>query len=414
MTIIRPFRGVRPIPERARDVASPPYDVLSRQEARDMAKDNPDSFLRVNKAEIDFEDQVNPYSQEVYQRGKANLMRLLDQGIMIRDEKPCLYLYRLTMDGRRQTGLVALTSVAEYDAGQIKKHEHTRPEKVEDRARHIDALNAQVGPVFCTFRHTVGITDLFAQIVSQPATTDFTAADGVRHELWVISESLVVEALVRAFGALDSIYIADGHHRSAASSAVARMRAEANPSHTGTEIYNSFLNVIFPDSDLRILAYNRVVKDLAGLTCDELCNRASEHFTVAPASQAIAPERPHQFSMFCDGRWFELKAKTGHFDAHHPTRSIDASILGDLLLHPVLGISDPKTDPRIDFVGGIRGTAELERLVHSGAYAVAFSLFPTTIDQLLNVADANMVMPPKSTWFEPKLRSGMVVNLLEA
>ncbi|UCC45442.1 MAG: DUF1015 domain-containing protein [Candidatus Zixiibacteriota bacterium] len=412
MAIVRPFRGLRPVPEMARQVASPPYDVLSADEARTLAASNPNSFLRVNKAELEFEPSVSPYSEKVYERGKQNLARLVREGIMVRDEQKSFYLYRLTWQGRSQTGLVALTSVAEYNAGKIKKHEHTRPEKVNDRANHIEFLEAQVGPVFSTFRHRESISEVFNGITASSPTTDFEADDGVRHELWVVSEPARVDELVKAFAELDCLYIADGHHRSQAAAEVCRRLTDKNPDHSGDEIYNFFLNVLFADDELRILPYNRVVNDLNSLTHAEAVERAAGTFDVSEQSVPVEPEKVHQFGLYGDGQWHLLAAKDGSFDSSHPTKSIDASVLADNFLDPILGISDPRKDKRIDFVGGIRGVQELVRLVDSGEFKMAFSLYPTSIKQLLAVADAGEVMPPKSTWFEPKLRSGMVVNLL--
>ncbi len=412
MAIVRPFRGLRPRPDIASRVASPPYDVLSSREARELARNNPDSFLRVNKAEIDFEDTVDPYSEQVYRRGKDNLARLINENIMVRDDRPCFYLYRLTWRGRSQTGLVALTSCAEYDAGKIKKHEHTRPEKVNDRANHIAYLEAQVGPVFSTFRTNDEIRSLFAKVTVTPPETRFEADDGVKHELWVIRDNAVSDEIVAAFARLDALYIADGHHRSQAGSEIARRYAQKNPGHTGNEIYNYFLNVIFPDEELRILPYNRVIRDLNGLSLEELLKKASEKFDVVLSDGEVTAQSVHQFGMYVGGKWYRLTAREGTFDPTHPTRSLDAAILAANFIEPILGISDPRTDKRIDFVGGIRGNSELVRLVDSGEFKIAFSLYPTSIEQLLKVADAGEVMPPKSTWFEPKLRSGMVVNLL--
>ncbi|MBD3170294.1 MAG: DUF1015 family protein [candidate division Zixibacteria bacterium] len=412
MAIVRPFKGLRPKPEHAKEIASPPYDVLNAREAREMTSNNPNSFLRVNKAELEFDDSVDPYSEEVYQRGKDNLNRLADEGLMHRDKSPCFYIYRLTMGGKSQTGLAALTSVDEYDRGLIKKHEHTRPEKVNDRANHISFLEAQVGPVFTTFRQVPEVKAVFEKITAASPEIDFVADDGVRHEFWVVDDEEMKKAIVDAFAKVPALYIADGHHRSQSASEVARRRREANPDHTGDEIYNYFLNVIFPDEELRILPYNRVVKDTGGMSVDELIEKASDKFETVPHDGAVNPEKPHEFGMYCGGKWYLMKSKEGSFDPEDPTNSIDAAILGNNFISPILGIDDPKTDKRIDFVGGIRGTRELEKLVDSGEYKLAFSLHATTIEQLLKVADAGQVMPPKSTWFEPKLRSGMVVNLL--
>jgi len=414
VAIVRPFRGLRPRPDLAREVSCPPYDVLSTQEARVMAQTNPISFLRIDKAELEFDDSVNPYSEEVYRRGKDNLQRLWDQGVLIRDEKPCFYLYRLTMDGRSQTGLMALTSVDEYDRGIIKKHEHTRPEKVSDRANHIAYLEAQVGVVFTTFKFDGTIATLFAQITITKPEVDYNADDGVRHELWIVRDQDLIGKITSAFAALKELYIADGHHRSAAASEVCRRYRRQFPDFTGQEPWNYFLNVLFPDSELRILPYNRVIKDLNGLSPDQLLQKTMDRFTVERQNGEVQPTAPHQFGLYCNRTWYRLSSKSGSFDPSSPTRSIDASILADNLIAPLLGITNPKTDKRIEFVGGIRGTKELVRLVDSGAFKLAFSLYPTSIEQLLRVADAGEVMPPKSTWFEPKLRSGVVVNLLTA
>ncbi|MBD3232211.1 MAG: DUF1015 family protein [candidate division Zixibacteria bacterium] len=414
MTVVRPFRGLRPKPEYAKEVAAPPYDVLSAKEAREMCANNPNSFLRVNKAELEFDDNVDTYSEQVYQRAKDNLHRLIDDGIMFEESEPSLYLYRLTMDNKSQTGLIALASVDEYDKGLIKKHEHTRPEKVNDRANHIAYLNAQVGPVFTTYKHDHNpeIKTVFEGITSNPPEIDFTADDGVRHELWVVNDEREKDSIIGAFAKIPHIYVADGHHRSQSASEVRRRFQEANPKHTGEEIYNFFLNVVFPDDELNILPYNRVVKDMNGLTLEQLLTKASENFEITPKDGEVEPDQPHRFGLYCEGDWFLLKAKEGSFDPDDPTGSIDAAILGNNFIDPILGITNPKTDKRIDFVGGIRGTKELVKLVDSGEYKIAFSLHATSIDQLLKVADAGEVMPPKSTWFEPKLRSGMVVNLL--
>jgi len=412
MSVVRPFSGLRPTPGHVNEVASPPYDVLDAREAREIVRQRPNSFLRVNKAELEFDDGIDVHSEEVYARGKANLERLVDDGLMARDPRPRFYLYRLTMAGRSQTGLTALCPVTEYDAGLIRKHEHTRPDKVADRADHIEYLEAQVGPVFCTFRHDERIANIFARITAAAPETDFVADDGVGHELWVVDDEALIAEITDAFGALSHLYIADGHHRSEAAAVACRRLREKNPAHTGDEPYNFFLNVMFPDRELRILPYNRAVRDLNGLTLDELLNRAAAKFDVSPCDAMVTPADPHTFGLYCEGKWSTLTARGGSFDPDDPTGSIDAAILGANLLAPILGIDDPKTDERITCVGGIRGTEELVRLVDSGEFKIAFSLHATSIEQLLRVADAGDVMPPKSTWFEPKLRSGMVVNLL--
>jgi uncharacterized protein (DUF1015 family) len=413
MAIAKPFRGLHPKPEYAKEIASPPYDVLSAQEARAIVMDNPNSFLKVNKAELEFDDNVNPFGEEVYKKGKDNLHRLVDDGLMIRDTEPCFYLYRITMNNQRQTGLVALTSVDEYDQGLIKKHEHTQPEKVQDRANHIEFLNAQVGPVLTTYRYTPEIDQILKKNTENAAIVDFVADDGIQHELWVVNNQLQIDEIKTAFSTLDYLYIADGHHRSQSASEVCHRAREKNPDNTGKESYNYYLSVIFPDSELNILPYNRVVTDMNDLTLDSLLENAAVNFTVVPQNTAINPTELHNFGLYTNGQWYLLKSVNGSFDPDDPTGSIDAAILDKNFIAPILGINNPKKDKRINFVGGIRGTQELERLVDSGEYALAFSLYPTSIQQLLDVADANRVMPTKSTWFEPKLRSGMVVNILD-
>ena len=413
MAVIRPFCGLRPTSECAKDVAAPPYDVLNSDEARELVKANPNSFLRVNKSEVDFPPEESIYNDKVYLRGKENLQRLQDEGIMIRDEKPSLYLYRITMNGRSQTGLVALTSVDEYDRGLIKKHEHTRPEKVDDRAHHILALEAQVGPVFSIFRQNKKLKQLFGELTSQDALIDFTADDDIRHELWVIQDDTSLRALIDAFIELPELYIADGHHRSEAASEVCRRMKEKNENHTGKEIYNYFLNVLFPDDEMHILPYNRVVSEMKSLDFKAISEKISSSFDISDTSAPVEPSDNHMMGIYCDGKWYNSKMKEGSFDSSDPVESIDAAILTKNLLAPVLGIENLRTDKRINFVGGIRGVKELVKLVDSSEYKMAFSLYPVSVEQLLAVADAGKVMPPKSTWFEPKLRSGMVVNLLK-
>jgi len=413
MAIVKQFRGLRPQSEFASEVASPPYDVLSAIEAREIVKNKPNSFLRVNKAELEFDDSVSSYSEKVYQRGKENLQNFWKNGLLVRDENPCFYLYRLTMNGKSQTGLATLTSVAEYDNGKIKKHEHTRPEKVNDRANHILHLGAQVGPVFSTFHENAEVNAIFSKISSTQAETDFIADDGVRHEFWVIDGETQIQEIEDAFAKIPALYIADGHHRSQAASEVCQRLTAKNPNCKSDAIHNYFLNVLFSEHELDILPYNRVVRDLNGHSLDGILEQAKIDFTIEKVDSAINPENSHSFGIYCENQWFLLKSKDDSFDKNDPVGSIDAAILGANFIEPILGISDPKTDKRINFVGGIRGTAELEKLIDSGEYKIAFSLFATTISQLLNVADAGEVMPPKSTWFEPKLRSGMIVNLLE-
>ncbi|MBU0528197.1 DUF1015 domain-containing protein, partial [bacterium] len=359
MSIIIPFRGLHPKPEYAKDIASPPYDVLNTKEARIIVEKTPNSFLRVNKAELEFDDSVNPYSEKVYKRGKDNLQRLSDLGLMTRDEKPCLYLYQIIMNGKGQTGLVALSSVEEYNKGLIKKHEHTRPEKVNDRANHIEFVGAQVGPIFSTFRFDADIDKLFKRIGNTRPYFDFVADDGIQHKLWIISDEEDLNNLQNAFKKLPYMYIADGHHRSQSASEVCKRAREKNPNHTGKEIYNYFLNVMFPDKELNILPYNRVIVDLNNLTLAKIIEMASEKFQIFPQSSIVTPNELHTFGLYCEEKWYLLKAKDGTYDPKDSTGSIDAAILGNNFIDPIFSISDPKTDKRINFVGGIRGTKEL-------------------------------------------------------
>lgn len=368
----------------------------------------------MNKSEVDFEADADVYGEQVYKRGRENLDRLLSDKVMFRDETDCFYLYRLTWQGKSQTGIAALTSVDEYNAGKIKKHEHTRPVKVNDRANHILTLNAQVGPVFSIFRQTSGIATLFTELTAGKPEVDFTADDEVIHQLWVIKDDKDVNALVDTFAALPELYIADGHHRSEAASEVCRRMREKNPDYTGDEPFNYFLNVIFPDDQVRILPYNRVVNTTNGHSTDKILELAAQSFDITPSEMPINPEKDHLIGVYTDSQWYELKSKEGSYDSSHAVESIDSAVLTANFLTPVLGIEDLRTDDRIDFIGGIRGTKELIKLVDSGEYKIAFALPPVRVEQLLAVADAGEVMPPKSTWFEPKLRSGMVVNPLDS
>ncbi|MCU0232429.1 MAG: DUF1015 family protein [Thermoanaerobaculales bacterium] len=412
MARIEAFRAWRPRPELAARVASPPYDVLSSDEARAMAADNQLSFLHVNKPEIDLPPGTDVYSPEVYAKGAENLRRLQEDGVFVREAAPAFYLYRQRMGDHVQTGLVAGASIDEYENDRIKKHEHTRRVKEDDRTRHVDALNANTGPVFLTYKARPEIDALVARLTAGAPLYDFVAPDGIQHVLWVVERPQDREALAAAFSSVPALYVADGHHRSAAATRIRTLRREANPKHTGEEAYNFFLAVIFPDREMKILDYNRVVRDLNGLGREALLARIGERFDLAPGEDG-RPPAPTAFGMYLDHAWYLLRAKAGSYPATDPVRSLDVAILQDNLLGPVLGIGDPRSDERIDFVGGIRGLAELERLVDSGKWAVAFALHPTSIAQLFAVADAGLVMPPKSTWFEPKLRSGLLVRPLD-
>ncbi len=412
MARLQPFRALRPPRDLAERVASPPYDVLSSDEARSMAEGNPYSFLHINKPEIDLPPATDLYSDAVYAKGAENLARFVDDGILVREDMPALYLYRQRMGEHEQIGVVAGCSVDEYEAGLIKKHEHTRQKKEDDRTRHTDETGINAGPVFLTYRAQPAIDQLVARLAGERPTYDLTTPDGIQHTVWVVADPGDVAALQRAFGQVPALYVADGHHRSAAGVRVRELRRARNPHHTGQEPYNYFLAVVFPHDQLMIMDYNRVVRDLAGLGKDALLARISERFDVAEASDG-RPTQPRTFGMYLDGRWYRLAARDGSFPAGDPVGSLDVAILQGNLLMPVLGIGDPRADERIDFVGGIRGLGELERLVDGGDWQVAFALYPTSIEQLFAVADAGLVMPPKSTWFEPKLRSGLIVRPLD-
>ncbi|MCO6412350.1 MAG: DUF1015 domain-containing protein [Thiogranum sp.] len=407
MSLIRPFAGLRPVPEHAAAVVAPPYDVLNSDEARQRAAGRPWSFLHISKAEIDLPQGTNPHDPAVYAKAAENLQKMVDKGILRRDDKPCYYVYRLTMGQHVQTGLVAAASVADYDSNRIRKHEFTRPDKEDDRVRQIEALNAQTGPVLLAYRSQEDIDRMIASVTSSAPEYEIAADDGIGHAFWVVKDQGLIDRLTAAFDKMDALYIADGHHRSAAASRVA-----ATLNRGPDAMSNYFLSVIFPHKQMKILDYNRVVKDLNGLSGAEFRKRVDEAFETRPEKDAVAPGRPGEFGMYLDGRWYRLTIHADRVPAD-PVGRLDVSLLANNLLEPVLGISDPRRDPRIDFVGGIRGLRELEKRVESGDMAVAFSMFPTSMDDLMAVADANEVMPPKSTWFEPKLADGLVSHVLD-
>ena len=407
MTLIRPFAALRPVPEHAANVIAPPYDVLSSAEARVRAHGRPWSFLHISKAEIDLPEDIDPYNAAVYAKSAENLANMLEQGILMREQKDCYYVYRLIMDGHSQTGLVAVASVAAYDNNRVRKHEFTRPAKEDDRVRQIEALNAQTGPVLLAYKSRPDVDAILEDATKTTPLVDVTADDGVQHSFWVIDDEATIRSLTESFDAMEAIYIADGHHRSAAASRVAKIKA-------GDGNLNSdyFLSVIYPHKQMKILDYNRVINDLNGLSRDELINAIEASFAVTKEDAAVKPGAPGEFGMYLEGQWYRLVISPALIP-DDPVRRLDVSLLADHLIEPILGISDPRTDPRIDFVGGIRGLEELERRVDSGEMAVAFSLFPTSMEALMAVADANEVMPPKSTWFEPKLADGLVSHVLD-
>jgi len=414
MAVVKPFRGLRPLPEKVGEVASPPYDVLNSDEARERAKDNPISFLHVIKPEIDFDPGVDPYTKKVYKKGGENLQNLINNGILVQDKSPSYYVYKLKMEGREQVGLVACASVEDYNNDRIKKHEFTRPKKEEDRLNHIDCLNAQTGPVFLTYRAEKQINNLISEAMNKKPVYDFTGDYDVQHTLYIVDNEELIKKIREAFNEIEALYVADGHHRSAAASRLQKIRKDNNPHHTGEEEYNYFLSVIFPHDQMHILDYNRIVKDIGGMSEQEFIGKVSEMFEVKEynKNEPFKPQNVHEFGMYLSGTWFHLQAKEEIFDDSDPIDRLDVAILQNNILEKLLGITDPRNDERIDFVGGIRGLKELEKRVEKGDYKVAFSLYPTTIDQLLSVADAGEVMPPKSTWFEPKLCSGVVVHKL--
>ncbi len=412
MARIEPFKGVRPSKELAQFVASHPYDVLNSEEAREIVKDNNKSFLRIVKPEVDLEKGIDLYSKEVYQKAKDNFASFLKDNILIQDENKNLYLYKQIWGDHVQVGLVAGASAQDYQDDIIKKHELTRETKEKDRMNHIKAINANTGPVFLTFRQRDDIDVLFAKVMEQKAEYDFTTDDGVSHIFYVISDNELINKIRDSFKKIDYLYVADGHHRSASGTKIKIEREKANPSHTGDEEYNFFLSVIFPDNQMKILPYNRVVKDLNGNTKEEFFNKVKESF-IMTETKTKEPETTQSFCMYIDNQWYNLEAKDGSFEKNDAVKSLDVAILQNNLLDPILGIKNPRVDNNIDFIGGIRGTKELEKLVNNKKYIVAFSLFPTSIEQLFAVADSGNIMPPKSTWFEPKLRSGLVTHLLD-
>jgi uncharacterized protein (DUF1015 family) len=405
---LNPFRAVCPPPDLAPQVASVPYDVVNRGEAAELARGNPHSFLHVGRSDIDLPEDLDPYDARIYRRAREALDELLARGTLLRDPEPRLFVYRQIMDGRPQTGVVGCVHVDDYEHDVIRKHEKTRRDKEDDRTRHVLTLNANAEPVFLTYRGRVEIDRMVEAITPTAPLYDFTASDGVRHTVWQVPDSW---ALARTFDPVPLAYVADGHHRSASAWRAGKELRAGNPSHRGDEEYNWFLAVLFPSDQLRILPYNRVVRDLNGQTPARVLERLGGLGKLSPATDPV-PERSGVFCVFLDGRWQRLELDPAGIDRSDPIASLDVSLLQDRVLSPILGIGDPRTDKRIDFVGGIRGTAELERRVRSGEMAIAFSLFPTTLDQLMAVSDAGHVMPPKSTWFEPKLRSGLFVHEL--
>ncbi len=413
MVVVRAFKGIRPKDELASKVASFPYDVINSKEARELAKGNPISFLHVNKPEIDLPEDINLYDDKVYQKGKENFNRMIEEGVLVQDEKPHLYIYRQIMNGHKQYGIVGCASADEYNSDIIKKHEFTRKAKEDDRTRHVIELNINAGPVFLTYRDNEKIDSLVAEVVKNAPEVDFTSEDGIQHTLWVIKDEKTNSELSETFKKdIPVLYVADGHHRSASAARAKAERMKTDPNPSADKEYNYFLSVFFPASQLKIMDYNRVLLTMNGLTKEEFMAKVTEKFEIV-AENIPSPRMATEFGLYMDGKWITIKAKEGTYPSEDPVESLDVAILQNNLLNPVLGIGDPRVDNNIDFVGGIRGTKELEKRVNSGECTMAFSLFPTSIEQLMSVADAGKIMPPKSTWFEPKLRSGLVVHSLD-
>ena len=414
MANIRPFRAVRPKAELADRVAALPYDVFSRSEAAAYVKGRGLSFLNIDRPETAFPPDHDMYADDVYDHARELYESWKREGIFIQDEEPCYYVYELCMDGRRQTGIGALSSVDDYLCGICKKHENTVEEKERDRIRHVDSLSAQTGPIFLSYPHDLRIDALVNEAKEQPPVYDIISEDGIGHRLWCISEKDKVERLTELFSELPCTYIADGHHRSAAAALVGAEKAKQNPSHKGDEEYNYFMAVCFPANQLTIIDYNRVVKDLNGLTPDDFIEALKKHFIIEEKGTEIyRPEALHNFSLYVDGKWYSLTAKPDTYDDNDPIAVLDVTISSKLILDEILGIKDLRSDKRIDFVGGIRGLEELKRRVDSGEMKMALALHPVSMKQLMDIADTGNIMPPKTTWFEPKLRSGLVIHKLE-
>jgi uncharacterized protein (DUF1015 family) len=414
MVKIKPFTGLRPKNDLYKDIIAPPYDVVNYNDCVEIGK-NPFSLIHITRSEIDLDANDNPYSDNVYLKAKENLSVFIKKGNLVFDEKPCFYVYRQMMGSHKQTGFVGITNVYDYEKGIIKKHENTRRDKEEDRIKHIDITNCQVEPVFLAYKKNTDLDTILASYENQSPDMDLTTKDGVKHTLWVIKDEEVINRIKAGFGKIDCLYVADGHHRTAAALSIAKKRDKDNP-HNIEKEYQYFLSVIFPHDTLKILPYNRAIRDLAGNTKDEFLTKIKKYFSIREAKpndkSGFSPERPKQIGMYLENVWYAIDFKN-EFLSSDPVKSLDVSILQDYILEPILGIKDPRTDKRIDFVGGIKGSEKLKTIVDSKEFAVSFSMYPTSMEELLKVADAGLLMPPKSTWFEPKLGSGIVLHCLD-
>lgn len=409
MAIIRPFKAIRPTKELAERIAALPYDVMNSDEAREMVKDNPYSFLHVDKAEVDLPKEIDVYDDKVYEKAKENLDKMIDSGLYIEDEKPNYYIYKQVMKGRSQTGLVACASIDDYNNNVIKKHELTREEKEIDRINHVYKCEAHTGPIFLTYRENKDISNIVNEWVKKEPIYDFKADDGVSHTVWIIDDEYTVNKLQDLFKTVEYLYIADGHHRSASAVKVGHIKRAEKENYTGEEEFNFFLSISYPDSELEVLDYNRTVKDLNGLSKEEFLSKVKENFEIIESSEQVKPKEKYTFGMYLENQWYLLKAKKGIFNPDDPVDRLDVSILQNNLLRPILGIDDPRKSKRIKFIGGIRGLNELEKRANTDM-KVSFSMYPTTIEDIMAIADSGEIMPPKSTWFEPKPRSGLFIH----
>lgn len=413
MAILKPFKGIRPVKELVERVACRPYDVLDEKEARIEANGDPVSFYHVIKPEIDFPDGYNVYAPEIYEKGKENFNRMRKDGVFFQDKEDCLYIYAQTMNGRRQYGIVGCASIDDYFNDVIKKHELTRPDKEEDRKNHVRVGNMNAEPVFFAYPQVKKLDEIVSEVIKASPEYDFNSNDGISHTFWVIKDGSVIKQIIEEFAKLPATYVADGHHRTAAAALVGKELREKNPSHTGNEEYNYFLAVHFPDNQLHIMDYNRVIRDLNGLSEEEFLKKLEESFVIEKKGNTeFRPEQLHTFSLYIGGNWYSLKAKPGTYNDQDPIGVLDVTILSEKVLAPLLNIVDLRKDKRIDFVGGLRGLGELKRRVDNGDMKAAFALYPVTMKQLIDIADSGKIMPPKTTWFEPKLRSGLVIHEL--